>query len=693
MQWDGATMVAGFSYGVATIAFLVLAVLLLRGGWRDRRHAAAFGAACLATAAWAACSASAALAESPGLAMLDLPETLRTACWLALLLMLASDGIRLRAWLAGVGLLLLLPLVLALVLRLAEAGGQGDDPGLLAAVVPAARIVVRVALAVLGMLLVEHVYRSAQHGLRWGIKFACLGIGALFAYDFYLYSDALLFRRVNQDIWAARGMVNALSAPLLAMATARNPVWAPGLLLSRQIMFRSAALLGSALYLLAMAASAWYLRYVGGAWGTLMQLAFLCGAALLLAGVLFSGTMRARLKIFISKHFYQGRYDYRQEWQHFTRALAEDSSGLSQRAIQAVAGLVESPAGVLWLARDGDCYQPAAGWNMPAPRLEERADSAMSRFLKARNWVIELPEWRRFPARYDELDLPDWLTEHDVWLVVPLTLERSLFGFICLAPPRTPLQLNWEVRDVLKIAGSQAASYLAHRASADSLVVARQFESFNRMSTFIVHDLKNLVSQLSLLLVNAERHKANPEFQDDMLETLVHSLNKMKHLLLKLRRDDTHDLAAPLLLDQLLERAVQACAACEPRPSLELRGAEVTVLANWQRLERVIGHLIQNAVEATPRSGKVSVLLQRCGSSAVIELSDTGHGMSEQFIRDRLFQPFESTKTAGMGIGVFESREYLREVGGHLEVASVPSLGTTFRLMLPLHTESEVALK
>jgi putative PEP-CTERM system histidine kinase len=518
------------------------------------------------------------------------------------------------------------------------------------------------------MLLVEHVYRAAPQNARWGIKFSCIGIGALFAFDFYLYSDAMLFRRLHPDIWAARGIVNALSAPLLAVAMSRNPAWTPGLQLSRQIMFHSAALLGSALYLLLMAVSAWYLRFVGGGWGTLMQAAFLCGAALLLATVLFSGAMRARLKLFISKHFYKGRYDYREEWQRFTRALADDADGLPERAIQAIAGLVESPAGLLWLRREGDSYQPSARWNMPMPHSEESVASPLCQLLASRSWVIELREWHEPPA---------WSA--GLWLIVPLMLDRSLFGFIALAPPRTALQLNWEVRDVLKIAGSQAASYIAHRASADSLAVARQFESFNRMSTFVVHDLKNLVSQLSLLLVNAEKHKANPAFQADMLETLSHSLTKMKHMLLKLGRDHAKDGCVPLHLDALLTRAVQAHAGSEPRPALELRASRVTVLADSQRLERVIGHLIQNAVEAR---------LLASEGAATIEISDTGHGMSEQFMRERLFQPFVSTKAAGMGIGVFESREYLREIGGQLQVSSAPSQGTTFRITLPLHKES-----
>ncbi|HEX5344520.1 MAG TPA: XrtA/PEP-CTERM system histidine kinase PrsK [Duganella sp.] len=678
MQCDGAAAVAVVSHAVALAAFGALAAwLLLRGpgaGGRASRQRTATGLAALATALWAACAIGAVLSGAVPLAgpvaatagtpgwrsplPLDAAEALRDACWLALLLMLAGAGRRVLA------ALLLLPAACVLMAAVAQ------PPPLLRAALP-------LALAVLGMLLVEHVYRAAPQSARWGIKFSCLGIGALFAFDFYLYSDAMLFRRLHPDIWAARGIVSALSAPLLAVAMSRNPAWTPGLQLSRQIMFHSAALLGSALYLLLMAVCAWYLRYVGGAWGTLMQAAFLCGAALLLSAVLFSGAVRARLKLFISKHFYTGRYDYREEWQRFTRALADDADGLPERAIQAIAGLVESPAGLLWLRRESDSYQPSARWNMPMPHSEESVASPLCQLLASRSWVIELADWREPPA---------WSA--GLWLVVPLMLDRSLFGFIALAPPRTTLQLNWEVRDVLKIAGSQAASYISHRAAADSLAVARQFDSFNRMSTFVVHDLKNLVSQLSLLLVNAEKHKANPAFQADMLETLSHSLAKMRHMLLKLGREQSAESSAPLHLDQLLARAVRAHAGSEPRPALELRTSGLTVLADSQRLERVIGHLIQNAVEATPRGGHVVVRLRASEGAAVVEISDTGHGMSEQFISERLFQPFVSTKAAGMGIGVFESREYVREIGGQLHVTSAPSKGTTFRITLPLHKES-----
>jgi putative PEP-CTERM system histidine kinase len=240
------------------------------------------------------------------------------------------------------------------------------------------------------------------------------------------------------------------------------------------------------------------------------------------------------------------------------------------------------------------------------------------------------------------------------------------------------------VIDLLKIAGNQAASYLAQYEAANALMVARQFESFNRMSTFVVHDLKNLVSQLSLLMSNAERHKHNPEFQQDMIETVDFSVQKMKLLLQKLSRSVAPEHAGALSIERLLKQAVALKAAFEPKPVLTVAEPGLTVLADWERLERVVGHLIQNAIEATAKDGRVEIELARAGEAVVIRITDNGEGMSEEFIRERLFKPFESTKSAGMGIGVFESQEYIQELGGVLEVTSVPAQGSTFTIMLPL---------
>jgi putative PEP-CTERM system histidine kinase len=218
-------------------------------------------------------------------------------------------------------------------------------------------------------------------------------------------------------------------------------------------------------------------------------------------------------------------------------------------------------------------------------------------------------------------------------------------------------------------------------------MVARQFESFNRMSTFVVHDLKNLVLQLSLMNANAAKHKDNPEFQADMLETVDYSVQKMKIMLQKLSRTESAEQPLALAVEQVVRQAVSQKAAFEPRPQLLVDTPGLRVLADRERLERVVGHLIQNAIEATPRTGSVTIRLAGEGGRAVIEIADTGDGMSEEFIRERLFKPFDSTKSAGMGIGAFESREYINELGGSLEVRSSPGMGTTFRVVLPLYQQ------
>jgi putative PEP-CTERM system histidine kinase len=677
------TSIAAVSYTLAAVAYLVLAVLLLTS-WRGRLHGVVLPFACLLSVLWAAALAYEA-SQGRSLSLLtDILEIARNAGWSAFLITLL--GLNRDGFFTGKmnpAMSIIVALYVGCVIAAFYAHGNFSFSPAQADFTNS--IIASVAMAVLGMILVEQLYRNTPVKQRWGIKFACLGIGGIFAYDFYLYSDALLLRHVNPEIWAARGIVNAFIVPLVAVSAARNPQWSAGITVSRRILFYSAALFGAAAYLLAMAGAGYYLRFFGGSWGTVMQVSFLFGAIVLLMAVLFSGTLRSWLRVFISKHFFSYNYDYREEWLHFTRTLSEGGHGLSDRVIQALAQLVESPGGSLWISRESGNFEHVAQWNMPSASGMEPVKSSFCQFLEHREWVIDLQEYRTNPEKYPAITLPQWLqTIPKAWLVVPLIQHRKLFGFVVLALPRSKVKLNWEVSDLLKVAGNQAASYLAQHEAANALMVARQFESFNRMSTFVVHDLKNLVSQLSLLLSNAEKHKQNPEFQQDMVETVYLSVQKMKRLLEKLSGSDSVETPVPLSIASLLQEAVKSKSIAEPKPVLEVQDSSLTVYANLSRLERVVGHLIQNAIEATPRTGLVRIRLQREQDFAIVEIKDTGHGMSEEFIREKLFKPFVSTKSAGMGIGVFESKEYVSELGGKLEVTSSKSDGTVFRIHLPL---------
>ncbi len=680
--------IASVSYALAALAYALMLLLAL-SRWRRRPHAASLALACALTLGWSAVIAWREAWGAPATPWLEVLEIGRDAGWTAFLLRLLGQFNPAAGWRQfiqrrGLGLVAGYYLVYLLA-AIAAACAPGAPAGL----APLPGAVARAGLAVLGMMLVEQLYRNKPAPERWALKFACIGIGGMFAYDFYLFSDAVLFRHVNADIWAARGLVNALTAPLIAVSVARHATWTGQLALSRRLLYHSATLFGAACYLLAMDLAGYYLRHFGGTWGAVMQASFLFGAAALLAGILFSGTVRSWLKVFISKHFYSYNYDYREEWQRFTRMLSQQGPGLAERSIQAIAELVESPAGALWVRRESGLCEPLARWHLPAATGCEPAGSDFCRFMEQRQWVVDLQEYERAPALYGMVRVPDWLRAFPrAWLVVPLILQGRLFGFVLLLQPRSPVKLNWEVIDLLRIAGSQAASYLAQQEAAAALMLARQFESFNRMSTFVVHDLKNLVAQLGLLIPNARKHRDNPEFQQDMLDTLTLSVQKMKLMLQKLSRGDARERPLALQIDQLLGRAVALTAAFEPAPLLAVEDAGLAVLADGERLERVLGHLIQNAVEATPRDGSVTIRQRREGASVRIEIIDSGVGMTADFIRERLYRPFDSTKSAGMGIGAFESREYIRELGGVLEVSSVPGRGTTFAVTLPLHQQA-----
>ena len=688
-----------WGYGVAAVGYALLATLLMVS-WRTRSPRALSGVllvvAAVTSLLWSA-SVAAGIADLAGAIYAAPPlELARDASWFAFIGYLLTRPDRYTGTSASMWRRLPTPLWIGIVTLVAGAGIE-----LARLVVPdlvgsSLYYAARVVLSIVALMLIEQVWRSTAPDDRWSIKFFCLGVGGLFAYDLALFADAMLFRRLDLELWAARGFINVVTIPLIAVSAARNPQWALDIAVSRRMVFQSTALLSAGTYLLIVSAAGYYIRFFGGSWGGVLQTTVIFAGLIGLGAIVVSGTWRARLKVFINKNFFSYRYDYREEWLKLTRELTQEEhgEGFGARAIRGIANLVEARGGGLWVLQDQPRYERVAAWQAPllADEIEPR-DGPLSRFLQQKEWVVNLDEYRAAHPTYGDLVVPEWLSGDDeAWLVIPLMLHEALFGFIVLLPARTKINLNWEVNDLLKTAGRQVASTLAQLHANRALLVARQFESFNRMSAFVVHDLKNLVAQLSLLLSNATRHKDNPEFQADMLDTVDNAVDKMKRLLLQLRVGTVPaDEPAPVDLQDVVLAALKSKSPLSPRPTILVDAPGIRTMAHRERLDRVVGHLLQNAAEATPSTGAIEVRVRAEGQSAIIEVEDSGVGMSEEFIRTRLFKPFESTKKNGMGIGIYESREYIRELGGQLDVRSRETEGTRFSIALPLLRPAAVA--
>ncbi len=675
-----------FCYLASCLAYFALTVLL-SVSWRGQAIGRWLIAACAIMALWAG---GIALQERYGffaIPMVWTLDTLHSWIWLMFFWRLlscdAGDGRRaafIYRWGQGIAGLLLfyiwcLPSLAGAYPQIFRSSFQ---------------LLGHLGLVVLDLVLVEQIYRNTRTDQRWRIKLLCFSLGTLFVYEFYLYSEAILFLRINQELWAARGVIAAMLPPLIGLSAARNPNWSIDIFVSREVVFHSTALLGAGCYLLLMATAGYYIKYYGGEWGPILQVAFLVGAFLFLVLVLLSGQIRAKIRVFLSKHFFKHAFDYRLEWLRLMATLSENNDlALEERAILALCQVVESPAGILWRRDEGGKFAFRAGYGNPGidiPALDG-GDPIIS-YMERRDAVVNIKEMLVMPEFYEGLTEPEWLAPHrHVWLLVPLWgTAGKIDGLALLLESNTFNVWNFEVIDMLKTTSRLVASYLELDASARALAEARQFEGFNRLSAFVIHDLKNLIAQLSLVVRNAAKYQDNPEFMKDAIKTVEHAVGKMNALMSQLRNSNSAADTKSFDLDKALLEALEARSRQAPTPIYDKVRTPVIVQANRQRLTSALEHIIHNAQDAAGKQGIVKVRLRLDEEGwAKVEIEDNGGGMSKEFIANRLFKPFETTKgLTGMGIGAYESREYVRSLAGELTVSSEPGEGSLFCFKIPL---------
>ncbi len=543
-------------------------------------------------------------------------------------------------------------------------------------------------LTIVGIVMVEHVYRSIRPEQKWAIKYLCLGLLGMFIYDFYMYSDGLLYRRIDPILWDARGFIYALTVPIIGVSISRDPLWSPEIFISRRVVFHTTTMLASGIYLMVMGIAGYYVRDYGGSWGLVTQAIFLFVTILILILFVSSRRIRARLYVFVNKHFYPYKYDYRDEWQRFIRTISKSSveSELYHNTIKSIAQIIESPGGMLWL-REDNSFVCVDTWQMEHIVNLESADAPLPSFMEANEFVISVDEFLEQPEVYNRLgylELPEWVKIIEPWLIVPLIYNELLIGFIILDHAHARKKtFNWEDSDLLKTAARQVASYLEQMNASKALAEAKQFESFNKVSTYVIHDVKNLVAQLSLISSNAEKHRDNPLFMEDVFKTINNSVNKMNKMLEVVSNKAADSTTGKVDIIATLEELVhqRQIAGGKPIPILNCETNSYLVNADNGQLTAILGHLVQNAQDATDNSGKITISQMRSTEGVVIKIEDTGCGMSREFIQNNLFKPFKTTKgSKGMGIGVYEAREIIKAIGGRIEVASEPQAGTCFTL-------------
>jgi putative PEP-CTERM system histidine kinase len=551
-------------------------------------------------------------------------------------------------------------------------------------------IAVRLVLAICLLLVVENLFRNASEDARWNINLICIGLGALGVYDIVVCTDAVMFRHVSPALADGRALASVLIAPLLGLAATRTQRWKPpALQISRTAAFHSASLVVSGLLLLALAGVGEVFRSFGTRWGVVAEVGLVCGGVITVAVLLTSGSGRSHIRALLIDPFFAERYDYRREWLHCIETLsgAGSSGPLHMRAIRAVAQVVDSPAGVLFLSEPGnDSFHWSGSWNMPAVAEPVPSDHPLLSAFGAGEEIVQ-PDLNMLLSPPIDV-LPK------IWLAVPLPNDGPLAGFVLVAPPRGPFALDREVFALLHTIAREVATYLAEQRATQALLEAQQLRDFGKRFAFVAHDIKNVSAQLSMLLTNAERHMDNPEFQRDMLGTVRASVQRIGGLLRRLQEPQggagsggtgSRPGRTQLEPEGRLETIAETCRKLfGVTVLLESDGRTGKVSMDPAAFEAVMTHLLNNAVEAAGPAAPVHLELRHEQQRMVLDIVDRGPGMTPEFVRDELFQPFRTSKHGGSGIGAFQARELLREVGGDLLVFSRPGKGTTMRLLLPL---------
>lgn len=677
------------------LAYLACAAAALAvAGWtmaRHRRRWAAdlpVAAALVLTACWALTQ----MILGPAHAGTDLAVSLSYLGWLWVLHSLFSRDARARRAGPVRPVLAALALVegMSLLLVAAQVHFAGEPSAV--EVVLALAMTFRLLFCVGALVLVHNLYAGAVAEARERLRWTASALALIWLYDLNLSTIAYLGGGVPELLAELRAPAMLLVAALLAIGATRHE-GSPRFRPSRAFAFQSLSLLVIGGYLLAMVLVAQGLAYAGGDWAQTAQVVFIAAAGALALVVLPSRKLRGWLRVTLSKHLFQHRYDYRAEWQRFTGTIGRagpDAAPLTERAVQAVADITDSPAGLLLVpledgAADGGLTLEARWqWRLIEVPAIALCDAAR-RYFEDSGFIVDLDDVRE--GRAPEVPAsacPGWLLEDEcAWALVPLLHYGRLAGVVVLARPPVARRLDWEDFDLLRVVGRQLASYLIEQSSQDALGEAQRFDEFNRRIAFVMHDIKNLASQLALLARNAEKHAENPAFRADMLVTLRSSADKLQGLLSRLGRYGAHGVEAreSVAVDELLARVARRYEGTQQVVAVDR--PPCTVLAHPEGLEQALAHLVQNAIEASEPASPVFLDRHRSEKGWTIEVVDAGAGMSADFVRNGLFRPFHSSKNGGFGIGAYEARELVRAMGGRLEVESREGLGTRFLLTLP----------
>ncbi len=622
-------------------------------------------------------------------------EILMVGNWLLFAVIYAKDDIKkvLKKWGWFLPLAYIVPCVLLMFqifkneMFLTE-GAEAIRLGAFAAFFHISLLVV----VIMAMINLEQTFRSSSDTDRWKIKHTFFGLGAILVFYIYLLSQRLLYHSIDLSSSYLMSTAIILSNLLMIYSYIRNKIIIGDIYVSRNVLHGTVSLFTIGIYLLLVGLAGQIIRSLEISKSFKIHAIFIFFSLLALTVIFSKDTIKRRVRRVVNRHFKKHKYDYREEWRIFSTVLSQkiDTAEIAEAFVKKLVERIYAREVSLWLIdEDTSTLFMHYARNLPDNLPSFKLTDAVLSYLFAEDRPLSragLLGHKGFQS--DGKEVSTLLDETKAELLVPIEFGGTPLGLITLGKIRGGEGFDeQDDYDLLKSVAAHAGSAINSARLFDEKMRAKELEAFHRISSFIMHDLKNTTSMLSMVAQNAEKHISDPAFQKDALQTISKAVDRMKKMIdslstcpkeltLQKRECDLNDLITltvhKFAINGLTEVKIE-------RQLGQINKVDVDV----EEIHKVVHNLIKNACEAVDSEGHVKVCSRVNGDHIVLSVSDNGQGMSRDFIENSLFRPFKSTKKKGLGIGLYQCKAIVEAHDGRIEVESKPGKGTTFSVYLP----------
>lgn len=534
------------------------------------------------------------------------------------------------------------------------------------------------AWLVFALVNLEKTFANASPSAQFTIKLEMIGLGTILAVQIFYFSQSLLYRTLNMNYLSVRSLMYLVASGMIAYSM----IWRRGrvrIQVSRQAAFRSVVLIAVGLYLLLIGLLGEGMQYFGISFPRTITVSFIFLMGIAMLTLIMSGRVRREVKVALHKNFYQHKHDYRTQWLSFTKQLStsKTSGELLELILAAYCDIFGIDGAALFLYEES-CgeYGVTANYRMEFISGNIARENSLVNFMETNDWVVcikdenpeIMPENRNF------------FKDNEISFIVPLFDGKHLEGFIALGRiVKADETYIYEDYDLMKTIARQASLAILHQRLSEKLSHTREIEAIGNVATFVAHDLKNQVTNLSLMVENAAKHIQKPEFQQDMLESLGNTVGRMQKLIARLKNLGEKELHNLQLIN--LMELVETTSASIAGARIIVSGTAVMVPVEEEQIKNVVMNLLVNGIEASAPGDQI-VIEVGADPAPFIRVTDWGCGMTSAYIRNELFKPFRTSKSSGLGIGLYQCRKIVEAHDGRIEVASVAGRGTVFTVWL-----------